>query len=189
MGETIKYGFIFTIGVAIGAGVTYGLLKGKYERIANEEIADMKEYYANKYDQLPDKENFLEEDIPVEAENIKIEEKPNIRDYASIINKESYNRADVLEKDGEPKPYVITPDEFGEIEEYDKISLTYYADGFLTDDMDEIVADIEGTVGWDAVDHIGEYEDDAVHIRNDERECDYEILADMRNYKDIKQEE
>ena len=189
MRETIKYGFIFTIGVAIGAGVTYGLLKGKYEQIANEEIADMKEYYANKYDQLPDKENFSEEDIPVEAENIKIEEKPNIRDYASIINKESYNRADVLEKDGEQKPYVITPDEFGEIEEYDKISLTYYADGFLTDDMDEIVADIEGTVGWDAIDHIGEYEDDAVHIRNDERECDYEILADMRNYKDIKQEE
>ena len=45
-----------------------------------------------------------------------------------------YSRS-VEEKKGDPfveKPYVISPEEFGEFEEYEKISLTYYADQVLS---------------------------------------------------------
>ena len=187
MGETIKYGVIFTIGAAIGAGVTYGLVKTKYEQIANDEIEEMREYYARKFEEnFPKSMTPPEEDVVV-AESVKIEDKPNITDYSSIIKKESYGRPDDLEED-KGSIHIIDPEEFGEIEDYDKIDLTYYADGFLVDDEGEVVADLDGTVGWDAIDHIGEYEEDAVHVRNDDNECYYEILAVSENYRDIQEE-
>ncbi len=48
----------------------------------------------------------------------------------------------------------------------------------------DIVDDIEETVGIDSLTHFGEYEDDSVFVRNDERKCDYEILLDHRDYED-----
>ena len=33
--------------------------------------------------------------------------------------------------------------------------------------------------------HFGEYEDDSVFVRNDDRKCDYEILMDQRLYSDV----
>lgn len=59
------------------------------------------------------------------------------------------------------------------------------ADGVLLDDMNEIVDDIEETVGEDSLEHFGEYEDDSVYVRNDAKKCDYEILLDQRNYQEI----
>ena len=40
-------------------------------------------------------------------------------------------------------------------------------------------------VGLDSLTHFGEYEDDSVFVRNDVMKCDYEILLDHRNYKDV----
>ncbi|HZK46450.1 MAG TPA: hypothetical protein VFC64_00760, partial [Atopostipes sp.] len=82
-------------------------------------------------------------------------------------------------------PYVIPPEEFGEFDNYEKIGLTYYADQVLTDDDDKSVEDIEDTVGFDSLNHFGEYEDDSVFVRNDRLKCDYEILLDQRNYSDV----
>ena len=66
----------------------------------------------------------------------------DFKKYASIIQKRGYwiipNR--LRKKKGEAfveKPYVISPEEFGEVEEYEKISLTYYADEVLADENDE----------------------------------------------------
>ena len=82
-------------------------------------------------------------------------------------------------------PYVISPDEFGNEFDYEEVSLTYYADGVLTDDQDNIIEDVEGLVGLDSLNHFGEYEDDSVFVRNDALQTDYEILADLRNYSDV----
>lgn len=82
------------------------------------------------------------------------------------------------------EPYVISPEEFGEMNDYEKISLTYYANGILADENDEVIDDIEETVG-DALEHFGEYEDDSVFVRNEENMCDYEILFDQRNFSEI----
>lgn len=83
------------------------------------------------------------------------------------------------------KPYIITPEQFGEIEEYEKISLVYYSDGVLTDENDELIDDIEEIVGEDSLNHFGEYEEDSVFVRNDSRKCDYEILMDLRKFEDV----
>jgi hypothetical protein len=82
-------------------------------------------------------------------------------------------------------PYVITPEEFGERDDYETASLTYFADGILADDTDQMVEDVDDTVGTDSLTHFGEYEDDSVFVRNDDLKCDYEILLDVRKYADV----
>ena len=85
----------------------------------------------------------------------------------------------------ELKPYVISPDEFGEFEDYERISLSYYADQILADEDDEKVEDVDNVVGLESLAHFGEYEDDSVFVRNDRLKCDYEILLDQRTYSDV----
>ena len=82
------------------------------------------------------------------------------------------------------KPYVITPDEFGDIYEYDTITLHYFADKVLADEDDEIITNVDEIIGRDSLTHFGEYEPDSVYVRNDEMKADYEILLDLRNYYD-----
>lgn len=82
-------------------------------------------------------------------------------------------------------PYVISPEQFGENEDYERISLTYYADQVLVDENDEIIEDVEETVGFESLNHFGEYEDDSVFVRNDAKKCDYEILLDQKLYSDV----
>ena len=85
----------------------------------------------------------------------------------------------------EIKPYVISPEEFGEFEDYERISLSYYADQILADEDDEKVEDVDNVVGLESLTHFGEFEDDSVFVRNDRLKCDYEILLDQRTYSDV----
>ena len=90
------------------------------------------------------------------------------------------------EVDNVERPYVIEPRYFDEYDDYNTINLTLYADGVLVDDSsNEPVEDVDETVGLDNLDHIGDYEEDAVHIRNDKLRCDYEILCDTKKYSEI----
>ena len=59
----------------------------------------------------------------------------------------------------------------------------------LADDMDELVDDIEDVVGFESLNHFGEYEEDAVHVRNDRLKADYEILVDTGNYNEVHSKE
>ena len=191
MNTTMSNAVAFTIGVATGASVTYILIKKHFKKIADDEIDTMREYFQNK---RAEEANALEEE-PDEAEVKEArdehqEDKPNIREYASLIKKENYtNYSDTVadkkkEVDDVEKPYVITPEEFGELD-YSTISLTYYSDGVLTYESDELVEDVDDIVGADFAEHFGEYEDDSVFIRNDRMKTDFEILVDKRNYSDV----
>lgn len=185
----------FVLGAAAGSVVTWKLVKDKYAAIAQEEIDSVKEYF---------KPN---EDIPQTELAKKSVNKPSINDYAKFLAETGYTDyadltvEDVRErfgydkKDAEPeddhifkeKPYVISPDEFGELEVdgYENISLTYYADHILAEDNGEPVEDVEDIVGFESLTHFGEYEDDSVFVRNDRLKCDYEILLDTRKYDEV----
>ena len=191
MNTRLSNAVAFTIGVATGVSVTYILIKKHFKKIADDEIDTMREYFQNK---RAEEANALEEE-PDEAEVKEArdehqEDKPNIREYASLIKKENYtNYSDTTadkkkEVDDVEKPYVITPEEFGELD-YSTISLTYYSDGVLTYESDELVEDVDDIVGADFAEHFGEYEDDSVFIRNDRMKTDFEILVDKRNYSDV----
>lgn len=176
---------MFAMGAVIGSIVTWQYVKKKYEQIAQEEIDSVKAVFMQKD---PDIEVSVSE-VPHQAEPRKVKEKPNISEYAAMLEKEGYVNYSGIGKEEqismESKPYVISPDEFGEIEEYEKISLTYYSDQVLADENDELVEDVEGAIGFESLTHFGEFEDDSVFVRNDRLKCDYEILSDQRTYSDV----
>lgn len=181
----------FIIGAASGATVAWYLLKDKYETLAQEEIDSVKEVFARREQEM--KDETVKRNV---AEGIKDSDrtKPDLKEYAEQLKKNGYTRYSDLSADDEgvsdkqTKPYVIPPEQFGDDENYDQISLTYYADGVLADENDEVIDDVEETVGIESLNHFGEYEDDSVFVRNDTRKCDYEILLDQRIYSEVAEE-
>lgn len=179
----------FSVGMAVGSVGTWYCIKKKYEELAQEEIDSVKQVFLKREKEL--KGDEIKKNI---AENVKAgdQEKPmSIKEYASFLQKQGYtnysdtNEAENKEETKSVKPYVIPPEQFGEIEEYDQIELTYYADHILADENDDIVEDVEEAIGFESLSHFGEYEDDSVFVRNDERRCDYQILLDQGLYSDI----
>lgn len=180
----------FIAGAGIGSVCTWQLLKRKYELVAQEEIDSVKAAYTARETGKSLVEGFCDGLKVAENRTQKDEGDVDFKKYASIIQKEGYTdySKTVEGKKGAAfveKPYVISPEEFGEFEEYEKISLTYYADEVLADENDEEVDDVDEIVGKESLNHFGEYEDDSVFVRNDRLKCDYEILLDQRNYSDV----
>lgn len=168
----------FILGAAAGSVTTWKLLKNKYAQIAQEEIDSVKEVYSQK--EKPASEESNEEVI--KEDKAETEEKIKQLDYTS------YSKPDKTPetmKESEDIPYVITPEEFGEFDDYEEISLTFWADQIITDDDDEILEDVNRVIGFESLNHFGEYEDDSVYVRNDRLKCDYEILLDQRKYEDV----
>lgn len=182
--------FLFALGAGVGSLVTWKLVDEKYKRLADEEIESMREYYKEKYQDDNDHEQkdavyILEED----EEEPEIDEE-EVEEYNEVVTNLGYtNYADMVKPDKEVKdvamPYVISPEDFTEIPEYKAISLTYFSDGVLTDNKYEPVEDVDDVVGLDSLDHFGDYEDDAVHVRNDRMKTDFEIILDPRKYSDF----
>lgn len=205
MNSTLKGVLIFVLGAAAGSLATWKLIEKKYKDIAQEEIDSVKDTfskmkkneYPDKLEDYPDFEEFDDsddvEEEPKSEQKIDRNNKPDIVEYAKILSETGYTnyaeRQDKKEKKGvEPvedeRPYVISPDEFGEKDGYENVTLTYYADGVLTDYFDNVISNIDEVVGLDSLDHFGEYEDDAVFVRNEKMETDYEILRDLRDFNE-----
>lgn len=180
---------VFSVGAAIGSVAAWYVAKKKYELIAQEEIDSVKEVFAKKVAAISDDEEITEKEED-ESNNPH-----DITKYATKLSNEGYTNysnmeastpeVETMKNIGIDRPYVISPEEFGELDDYETISLTYYADEVLTDDMDELVDSIDETVGIDSLNHFGEYEADSVFVRNDRLKADYEILLDNRNYSDV----
>lgn len=183
---------MFILGAAVGSIVTWRYVEKKYEQIAQDEIDSVKEVFSKREMDFTEETEVV--DARIKADNAK--EKPSVVEYAARLREQGYtNYSDIGTEDEEEvkkesmtvdKPYVIAPEEFGEFDDYEKISLTYYADQILADDNDELVDDIEDVVGFDSLNSFGEYEDDSVFVRNDRLKCDYEILLDQRKFSNVR---
>ena len=175
MNRNVCAAIAFVFGVATGAAVTWKVVKTKYERIAQEEIDSVKEVFGKRFE-------------PKKFEPKKFETGV-VEEYKEVITDCGYSAEPNTKKGDEAVdlPFVITPDEYGDFDDYDLVSLTYYADGVLTDSADEPILneDLDDFVGRDFANHFGEYEDDSVFIRNDRLKIDYEILRDLRTYEDV----
>ena len=181
---------MFLAGATVGAAGAWFCCKRYYERIAQEEIDSVKAAFAERKPYaLKNVKNFEDSTDDNEQKANMAKLKPDLVSYAAKLQAEGYTNysAHAEKSDNEKdetvidKPHVISPDEYGDCN-YTTISLTYYSDGVLADDEDEIVENIKDTVGVDFVKHFGDYEMDSVHIRNDRRKCDYEICRDNRSY-------
>ena len=124
-------GFVmFVLGAAVGSVVTWQYTRKKYEQIAQEEIDSVKEIFSRR-ESATDVEIISPE--PQTAKIGKPEEKPDITEYAARLERDGYiNYSNVgaeqkkeEQETMEIKPYVISPEEFGEFEDYERISLSY----------------------------------------------------------------
>lgn len=176
---------IFATGAAIGSVVTWKLVETRYARIANEEIESVREYYANKDKEKLTDEAYGEDDE--ESDTEENEETIEMKDYRKIIAAAGYS--DKVEEDKNmvnEKPYVISPEDADDRDDYELEQLDYYeGDETLVDSFGDVVEDIDGTVGADFASHFGDYEQDTVYVANDETKTVYEICRDYRSYAEV----
>lgn len=159
----------FIIGGALGSVVTWKVIEKKYKDLADEEIQSVVEKY---------------NEMSKELSNSDIVGQPEKNIYDDTV--ELYNGG-IIDNIVDEKPkyedtiFVISPDEFGEAGNK-MVSYTYYdSDNILVDENNEIIEQPELIIG-DALKHIGDYEDDCVHVRNELLGFDYEILKSEKKY-------
>lgn len=170
---------IFAAGAAVGSIVTWKLIEKRYEVIEYEEDVVEEEIYT---DPLPEGGEDIVVSVP--------QEKPSIREYAAMLQKEKYtdytnSEKPKFEEVEFEKPYLIDPDAYSEYEDYRTQELTYYADGTLADAEDNVIDDVDEMVGEKNLHRFGEFDDDYVHVRDDKRCVDYEIWKDPRTYFEV----
>lgn len=189
--STLNSFLFFAAGAAIGSVVTWKFIKTKYEQLAQEEIDSVKAVYCPHEDE-PESEtsdNNIEKgyvpnttDLNSYGETLASQ---GYTDYANAKDGVVNTTKPVEEVDDVERPYVISYEEFGELDNYNIVSLMYFNDGVLTDSQYEPVEDADSIIGLESLEHFGDEEDDSVFVRNDKRKTDYEILKDERNYADL----
>ena len=188
----------FVAGAAIGSIATWKLIEKKYKDLADEEIESVIETFKNRRPRITKDEvketvekvinkwkepkETVEDIVAAEGYSIENEEEIDEDDESNYtVNVDNDNDIEVI------TPYIITPEQFGEYNEYGTKTLTYYADNVLTDEIDNPITSEEmiTMIGPDALDHFGEYEDDSVYIRDEMNEMDYEILKSEKMFSEI----
>lgn len=199
MNSTLSNLFIFVTGATIGSLVTWQLLKKKYEKLAQEEIDSVYAAFSTHADN-----EAAEDDTPEYSNDIsenpepEVAEAPTQKDiYEKIVKNLGYTRYSSVDTPTQPQkevseeevsnvggPRVITPDEFIELD-YKIVELTYWADGVLTDNKNKRIQDVDALLGKGTIEQFGKYEDDCLHVRDDEKEISFEILRDLKRYSDF----
>lgn len=191
----------FLAGTAIGGMVAWRIVNERYAKISEEDILSVKEAFRNREQKLKDEIEELKSKLEVtecleEEEKVpstilstnEHQDKGDINEYVRMVNRTKYAHTSVPQKEDHSieAPYVISPKEFGEMDGYTQISLTYFEDDdILSDENGVIIDDPEEIVG-DALNHFGDYEEDSVFVRSDPKRCDYEILKDLRSYAEFR---
>lgn len=182
------------LGAAGGAGVTYLFMKKRIDEITTWDA----------YDDLEDEDYFDDEDDEGE---ILINPQPELSIAEGARSQETYTRYDkmqmhkeapmseeqVKEKEGERLTkeaeaigndiLIIDADEFGMKPQFDTATLMYYTqDGVLTTEDEEIIDDIEGTIGEECVDALDAGEADSIFVRNGRLATEYEVIRVTATY-------
>ena len=187
MTKELEYTIIFISGVAIGAASSWYLTKDKYEKYANEEINKIRRYYLKK---SAKKEETITA-YPMEATEIA-KGTVDVASFEEPVEVMLENIVEVLEDYGadpeipEHKTesiYEIEGIDFGEFDNYECITLTYYIlDNVLCDDMMKPLDDREAIVG--NFDFESFKVTDCIYIRNDNLHSDYEVIMEDGKYSD-----
>lgn len=173
---------------------TYELLtkKGKYkdDRAATDAyLARLDELqYRSQQEDILDAED--DEDVEAEEENEEVEAEEEDEEEVEPLSAQPIivkKEVDVMKEPRDPKvPYLIHVDEFmNEREDHEKLTINYYVeDDTLADERDEIIPDVEGTVGTKNLDRWGDGSDSiySVYVRNERLSCDFEVLREDTSY-------
>lgn len=170
----------FVAGVIIGAVPSWYFTKKKHEEINRRDIESVRESLGFMREKYASEEKGTQSEEKIESR------KESVKEYVDIIKNAGYKKdAKEEERPKFKEPYVITPDDFYEDDEYERLSFVLFRDDILVDDDYRVVHDINDVVGNDSLNHFGEYEDDVVYVRNDKYKTIYEICKDERSYEEF----
>ena len=188
---------MFAVGAAVGSAVTWKIVKDRYERIVREELDSIKEVFGDTQEdnreQVESEDDEYDDGFAQTVTHINWDELEDLDEEDDEDATHEYSKLAsnyTNEKGGaegvDRAPYVISPYDFGELDEYSQVELTYYADGVLEDEDHNIVHDADDLIGSDSLYTFGEYEDDAVFVRNEWLQADFQILKDYRTYEEAR---
>lgn len=176
---------LFATGVAIGSAVTYILMKRKYE----EQLDWIEEEPVEEYNEEEPAEEEIQDDVQEEKED---DQKETVQ-YNKYVKKYAGNSlVDEVEKevkgseDDVDRPYLIKPNELGEMDDYEITTLYWYEDEVLSDELGNPIEDIDETVGLENIKMFGDSSIDYIYVRNDARMTDYEVLRDIGTFWEYK---
>ena len=182
---------IFAAGLAVGAVAGAVLVKNKVLADAKAEVEEVRAYYRESrgvVEEVEEKEEVKEvEKKEYELKDIQVKDEPKtgLTNYNQITK--MYMSKDEFQTPMYDDPFVIDPSEFGENPEYDTETLTYFADGVLVDDVDDVIEEPDIVVGLENLKIFEEFGATTVYVRNDIYKTDYEIIRDDWNYSDLKE--
>ena len=184
---------IFAAGLAVGAVAGAVLVKNKVLADAKAEVEEVREYYRSARGKVNREDNEEVEEVKevekkeYELKDIQVKDEPKtgLTNYSQITK--MYMSKDEFQAPMYDDPFVIDPSEFGENPEYDTETLTYFADGVLVDDVDDVIEEPDIVVGLENLKVFEEFGATTVYVRNDIYKTDYEIIRDDWNYSDLKE--
>ena len=182
---------IFAAGLAVGAVAGAVIVKNKVLADAKAEIEEVREYYRESRGVVEEVEEVKEvkevEKKEYELKDIQVKDEPKtgLTNYNQIAK--MYTSKNEFQTPMYDDPFVIDPSEFGENPEYDTETLTYFADGVLVDDVDDVIDEPDIVVGLENLKIFEEFGATTVYVRNDIYKTDYEIIRDDWNYSDLKE--
>ena len=164
--------------------------EGGYTAATPGEEIDLTDKESMHPDIIQEETEFVSTDMDLIKEKeirARIEYSKQVHNY---VNGEG--ERDTVEFKSEPKKkietdaYVIDINEFSDGEEmFDKLTVYYYEfDNVLVDADEEVIVEIDDTIGWDSLDCFGEgsVNPDIVYVRNEELKIDYEIIRLRESY-------
>ena len=177
----IKYSFIFCLGGAAGAGVTWYIMKNKQDEAIQKAVDEVKDSYSKS------KKNVeMKKDISAESESTVNELAEDASEAIKVYTSNIFDHINFKEKAEnipEDQFYIskITLDEFDADEENTPSYLTYYEkDDMVVDSSDySPMYDPEVFLGSDFREMFKDEE--AIHIRNQREGYVYEVVIEKED--------
>lgn len=159
----IKTKIVMTAVIGIGAGFAAGFFTGSAitKKKKDEEIGNM----------------FIDFDKKI-TEIYKQHEKKEEQNIVNVTQDE--NVTDVTEK--QDRFYTIGPNEFGEDDRTQQV-LYLYENGIITSMDNTVISQPETIIGKGMLSRMGEYEPDALYVRDSKLNIDYQVLLQFEPYK------
>lgn len=198
MNKTITALLSLAVGFGGGFFTAYMLLNKKYMQRTEEAVASVKARYEEK------KETATAGKMSGAFQNVADSAKTAEKSFQDVVNSLKYTPNTTIEPSEARNPYlkrwdgtpetgdgfisIIPEEEYGLDLDYDQISMHYYTDNVLADDMDNDEVNVEDTVGQYALDHIDDPEyDGIIYVKNDYRKAYYEVERTQTSYAEVMQ--
>lgn len=181
---------IFIGGAVTGSLISWYFTKKKYETLAENEIAKMREGYRQKNKELaerarikPDISEVTKDRLTIHQEDVDLSEKEEnlIAKYAE--ESEPTGEENISSNDDVIE--FIDDSEFASMNGYEKVNLVLYEDDVLANEMSDDIVLVEDTVGQQAIDDFKHYNPEAFYVRNNQLMTEYEITRDHRTYEEV----